>query len=112
MGFKKQQVQVERKDSDELNYKAHAEDGCIFLSGAATATAGTGYFYGISFGAVKPDSIVIDFGDYEASYSLNGATATSEDLIDFFSPGEYVPLKFKEVTITGSGAIKIWRSTR
>ena len=93
---------IHRKGVEAIR-KGHAEQGCHLISGATTVT---GNFYGFTIGVTAPDSLKLTT---ESNIILNGtALAVSDDIINFFSIGEYVPIQFTSITLTGSGYVKLW----
>jgi hypothetical protein len=87
----------------KANRKAHAEQGCHLISGSTTVT---GNFYGFTLGLTAPTSLKITTN---SNVILNGtALASTDEIISFVSPGEYVPIEFTSITITGSGYVKLW----
>ena len=87
-----------------LNRNGYAQQGCELLSGSTTVT---GNFYGFSIGATKPTTLKITT---LANITLNGtALAPTDDIISFVSEGEFVPINFTSITITGSGYIKCYK---
>ena len=89
---------------EKFGNKSHGENGCIFISGAQTIP---GNFYGISIGATKPDTLKITTS--EKTYKLNAATlAATDDLINFVSEGQYLPINCTSITTTGSGYLIAW----
>lgn len=89
---------------EKFSNKSHGENGCVFISGAQTIT---GKFYGISIGATKPDTLKITTS--EKPYFLNGAKlAATDDLINFVSEGQYLPINCTSITTTGTGYMIAW----
>lgn len=87
-----------------INMKAYSQQGCELVSGATTKT---GNFYGFSVGATKPDTLKITT---TASVTLNGtALASTDDIINFVSEGEFVPIEFTSITLTGAGYVKCFK---
>ena len=89
---------------EKFGRKDHGESGCVFMTGAVTVT---GNFYGFSVGSTKPDSIVVTVDT--KPYKLNAADlSASDDIINYCSVGDYVPISFTSITITGSGNLILW----
>jgi len=87
----------------EIKNKMFANSGIHFISGANTIE---GTFYGISVGAIKPDSIKVE--PIQEMY-INGSAVTSDtELSDFLNEGEFVPIVCSSITITGSGYLKAY----
>lgn len=83
--------------------KGFAEQGAHLVSGATTVT---GNFYGFTVGSTKPDTLKITT---TAKTTLNGvALATTDDIVNFVSEGEFVPIEFTSITLTGAGYVKCW----
>jgi hypothetical protein len=103
---------MEKKDEDKLIMriedlvnKSFSFNGIHLLSGDASCE---GNFFGFSVGAAKPTTIKIVSASN--NIQLNGATLTENDNIaDFVSEGEFVPVEFTKMTITGSGKIKNYK---
>lgn len=89
---------------ERLVNKSHGENGCVFISGAQTIS---GSFCAISIGATKPDTLKITTS--EKPYLLNTANlAATDDLINFVTEGQYLPINCTSITTTGSGYIIAW----
>lgn len=85
----------------EINNKGFSFNGVNLLSGANTIK---GNFYGLTIGSIKPDSIKIVPKD---NVKLNGIAVTiSTELVNFFVEGEFIPIEFTEIIITGTGYVK------
>lgn len=83
--------------------KGFANQGCHLISGATTVT---GNFYGLSVGSTKPDTLKITV---TSNVKLNGiALASTDDIINFLSEGEFFPVEFTSITLTGSGYVKCY----
>ena len=85
----------------DINHKGFSFNGVNLLSGANTIK---GDFYGLAIGALKPTSIKIT---PKNNILLNGTAVTiATELIDFFVEGEFIPIEFTEIIITGTGFVK------
>lgn len=91
-------------DIKELVNKGYSYNGVSLVSGANTIE---GDFFGFSIGSTKPTTMVITKS--KANIKLNGAAlAITDDLINFASEGEFVPMEFTKMTITGTGYVKCY----
>ena len=83
--------------------KSFSEKGVELISGANTRK---GNFYGLAVGSTKPTSIKIVPKD---NIFLNGVAVTiATELVDFFTEGEFVPIEFTQIIITGTGFVKCY----
>jgi len=91
--------------------KSHGENGAVLAS--ATGTIGPGDFFGILFGSVVPSSMDFTFGRYSDLYVVDGVSPTAGQAVtiagEYFNVGEYFPIKFTSVDITGSGYVKVYK---
>ena len=86
---------------NDISSKSYSFNGISFVSGANTLK---GEFYGLSVGNTRPDSLKIVPKD---NLKLNGAILqSSDDILEFLSSGEFVPMEFTEITLTGNGYVK------
>lgn len=90
---------------NELQNKGLANSGIVFVSGATTVT---GHFYGFAVGSTKPDTLKITCT--KGKGFLNTAElAATDDIINFVSEGEFVPIEFTSITTTGAaGCVKCY----
>jgi len=88
---------------EALKNQGYSFNGVSLVSGANTIK---GDFYGLSIGSTKPDSLKIVPKD---NITLNGSQLlASNELVDFLSEGEFIPIEFTEITLTGSGFVKCY----
>ena len=93
---------INRKATDEANYKAHSEDGVHFLSG--TSAAPDGKYYGF---LNTGDSTVIDSITYIDSTKQSGDITA----ITMVQGGYYpVPGGFSTITLSGGDMILLKKS--
>lgn len=85
--------------------QGQASNGCVFISGAQTVT---GNFSGLSVGSAKPDTINLTVTS--SRYKLNASyLQTDDDIVDFVTEGQYLPIEFTSITTTGTGYIVAYK---
>lgn len=100
---KREIIQMENALID-LQKKSMAIQGIHLVSGATTVT---GHFYGFSVGSTKPDTLKVI--PITGKVYINGvALASTDDLVNFVSEGEFVPVEFTSITLTGAGYVKCY----
>lgn len=89
----------------DLQRKSMALNGVVFVSGATTIN---GNFYGFAVGSTKPDTLKITCVKGKG-FLNNAELAATDDIINFVSEGEFVPVEFTSMTTTGAtGCVKCY----
>lgn len=90
---------------DELNRKGYAFNGIDIVSGANSIE---GDYFGFTISPTKPDTLKIT--PKNANLLVNGAAATiATDLVAYFAEGQFVPVEFTKMTLTGSGHVACYK---
>jgi len=91
--------------------KSHAVNGASFVS--LTGSIGPNDYYGILIGDTVPVTITVTFGKYAALYDIDGTTPTGGQQVaisgSYFNAGEYVPIMFTNMSVTGTGYVKAFK---